>query len=162
MDDQRRERHFFSCTRRHWTQPSDQPKRLSKRVDMVKREIMNSAKILISHTHKFVFVKTTKTAGSSLEALLTDYLKEGDRITTRLELKQDKEEKKRLKARGMKFIRKTAFDSVALTPHSPLWARTCCLSRNKKLLFFWPLTQPIQSHNVIFSTNKLNTTWKNS
>ena len=36
--------------------------------------------MLISHAHKFVFVKTTKTACSSLEALLVDYLKEGDLV----------------------------------------------------------------------------------
>ena len=77
--------------------------------------------MLISHAHKFVFVKTTKTACSSLEALLTDYLKEGDCITTRLELEEDKAEKKRLKEKGIHFIREIPDSPIALTPHSPLW-----------------------------------------
>ena len=98
--------------------------------------------MLISHAHKFVFVKTTKTACSSLEALLVDYLKEGDCITTRLELKENKEEKKRLKARGIKFIRRTAIDSVVLTPHSPLWHAHAAYPETKNYYSFGLLRNP--------------------
>ena len=98
--------------------------------------------MLISHAHKFVFVKTTNTACSSLEALLVDYLKEGDCITTRLELKENKEEKKRLKARGIKFIRRTAIDSVVLTPHSPLWHAHVAYPETKNYYSFGLLRNP--------------------
>ena len=40
-------------------------------------------------------------------------------------------------------------------------ACTCCLPRNQKLLFFWPLAQPLRSHNVIFSMDKTKATSKN-
>ena len=37
--------------------------------------------MIISHTHKFIFVKTFKTAGSSIEKYLYDYLDQDDVIT---------------------------------------------------------------------------------
>ena len=47
--------------------------------------------MIISHYHKFVFVKTNKTAGSSLEALLTRHLQPGDMITRRNDMDVVKE-----------------------------------------------------------------------
>lgn len=47
--------------------------------------------MIISHYHKFVFVKTNKTAGSSLEALITRHLQPGDMITRRNDMDVVKE-----------------------------------------------------------------------
>ena len=45
------------------------------------QETNQSTHLIISHSHKFVFVKTNKTAGSSFEGLLSHYLNAGDWAT---------------------------------------------------------------------------------
>ena len=46
--------------------------------------------MIISHHYKFIFVKTNKTAGTSIEWALSKFLKEGDMLTTIIEEKNDK------------------------------------------------------------------------
>lgn len=62
--------------------------------------------MIISHAHRFVFVKTNKTAGSSMEALLESYLKPGDMMTLRNELRDDEATIKTMNDRGIQILRR--------------------------------------------------------
>jgi len=49
--------------------------------------------VIISHKHRFIFLKTKKTASTSIEISLSRYCGENDVITP-IELKDEKERKK--------------------------------------------------------------------
>ena len=49
--------------------------------------------MIINHDKKFIFIKTPKTAGSSIEFYLSQYCKKEDTITSLLE-KEEKQKKK--------------------------------------------------------------------
>ena len=72
--------------------------------------------MIISHKHRFVFVKTSKTAGSSMEALLETHLQSGDMMTLRSELKSDQSKIQSLRDRGIQILTK----ENNFKPHSPL------------------------------------------
>ena len=72
--------------------------------------------MIISHKHRFVFVKTNKTAGSSMEALLETYLQPGDMMTLRSELKSDQSKVQSLQERGIQILTPES----NFNPHSPL------------------------------------------
>ena len=72
--------------------------------------------MIISHKHRFIFVKTNKTAGSSMEALLETCLQPGDMMTLRSEIKGDQSKIQSLKERGIHILTKE--DNIS--SHSPL------------------------------------------
>jgi len=58
--------------------------------------------MIINHNKKFIFIKTPKTAGSSIEFYLAQYCKKNDTITSLL--KKEEEQKKKLKLPGKQNI----------------------------------------------------------
>ena len=78
--------------------------------------------MIISHFHKFVFVKTNKTAGSSLEDLLMRSLMPGDLITTGTTNEEEGSKLEKLKGRDILFLdgEKAIFEEGVFRGHSPL------------------------------------------
>ena len=78
--------------------------------------------MIISHFHKFVFVKTNKTAGSSLEDLLMRSLMPGDLITIGTINKEEGSKIEKLEGRNILFLdgEKSIFEDGIFRGHSPL------------------------------------------
>jgi len=108
--------------------------------------------MIISHKYKFIFVKTTKTAGSSMEALLETYLQPGDMMTLRGEIRKNKSAIKLLKDRGIEIIsRKDMF-----TSHSPLITAHTAFPHTKQYFSFGILRDPFKRAISSFRWNKNN------
>jgi hypothetical protein len=61
--------------------------------------------MIISHAHKFVFVKTNKTAGSSIEVALSKYLKDGD-VVSSLFPEEEKKRSQLIDGKALQFVGK--------------------------------------------------------
>jgi hypothetical protein len=107
--------------------------------------------MIISHAHRFVFVKTNKTAGSSMEALLESYLQPGDMMTKRGEIKFDKNYIKALKNRGIEALSKRKHNIVS---HSPLIAAYEKFPESRNYFSFGVLRNPFQRYISSFRWNK--------
>jgi hypothetical protein len=107
--------------------------------------------MIISHAHRFIFVKTTKTAGSSMEALLESYLQPGDMMTLRSEIKFDKNYIKLLKDRGIQTLSKR---NDKIFSHSPLIAAYDKYPESRNYFSFGVLRNPFQRYVSSFRWNK--------
>lgn len=72
--------------------------------------------MIISHSHRFVFVKTAKTAGTSVECALAPYLRKGD-LTSPLEEHEPKY--RRFSKEFVRILREKDGDIRARNPHLP-------------------------------------------
>lgn len=103
--------------------------------------------MIISHYHKFVFVKTNKTAGSSLEALLTQYLQPGDMITTRNDMDIGKE----IDGRGLIFLNGEAGSyRKSFANHSPLSDAHKTFPETRKYFSFGVIRNPFSRYESSF------------
>ena len=95
--------------------------------------------MIISHYHKFVFVKTNKTAGSSLEALLTRHLQPGDMITRR----NDMDVVKEIAGKGIEILNsKGSPYRRGFMNHSPLSDAHQIFPETKKYFSFGIIRNP--------------------
>ena len=75
--------------------------------------------MIISHHHKFVFVKTSKTAGTSIEWLLSLALKDGDCLTT---IPEEKQRKTLLGSKKLVYLNNNSEININILSHAPLSA----------------------------------------
>ena len=117
--------------------------------------------MIISFSHKFVFVKTNKTAGSSFEGLLSHYLNSDDWVTSA----QSREEDYRntaIKSTKVHYLNgKNAARAVASTSMHA----SSLLNRNfqkQKIFKLWNPAKSIQSIGLFIPMEKAKTDSKNS
>ena len=103
--------------------------------------------MIISRAHRFVFVKTNKTAGSSMESLLESYLQPGDMMTLRGEIRFDNNYIKALNNRGIKTLSK-------MESHSPLASAYDRFPESKNYFSFGILRNPFQRYVSSFRWNR--------
>ena len=107
--------------------------------------------MIISHYHKFVFVKTNKTAGSSLEALITRHLQPGDMLTRRNDMDAEKE----IAGKGLEILNAQGSPYKRnFMNHSPLSDAHKIFPETKKYFSFGVIRNP-------FSRCKSSFQWRN-
>ena len=97
--------------------------------------------MIISHAYRFIFVKTNKTAGSSMEALLERYLQPGDMMTLRNEIRDDETSIKALNDRGIQILSR---HNQNIGSHSPLIDAHQAFPESKDFFSFGILRDPFQ------------------
>ena len=98
--------------------------------------------MIISNAHKFIFIKTNKTAGSSFEGLLSHYLKAGDWVT---KAQREEEEYRTAALKGAKvqyFDGKGAPQGRIIKQHARLLTAQKRFPESKNFLSFGVLRNP--------------------
>jgi len=91
--------------------------------------------MIISHHHKFVFIKTSKTAGTSIEWLLSMALKDGDCLTR---IPEEKERSSLIKTSKLVYLD----DTHGIRSHSPLSSAHLHYPESKDYYSFAVLRNP--------------------
>ena len=100
------------------------------------------ANVIISHSHKFVFVKTNKTAGSSFEGLLSHYLNADD-WATRAQKKEEEYRTAALNGNSINYLNgKTRGPGIKIQQHARLIAAHRKFPETKEYLTFGILRNP--------------------
>ena len=109
--------------------------------------------MIISHHYKFIFVKTNKTAGTSIEWALSKFLKEGDMLTTIIE---EKERQKCVDTRGLVYLNKDLSPGARrqFRPHSPLSIAHKMFPETKDYFSFGVLRNPFSRYISGFRYHK--------
>ena len=101
--------------------------------------------MIISHYFKFIFIKTNKTAGTSVEWALSKHLREGDMLTTIIE---EKERQKHINTQSLIYLNQDLPPRTRrkFKPHSPLSIAHKIFPETKKYFSFSVLRNPFQRY----------------
>ena len=98
--------------------------------------------MIISNSHKFVFVKTNKTAGSSFEGLLSHYLNTGDWVT-RAQKQEEQHRAAAIIANKINYLNgKNARPGIKIKQHARLNAAHKKFPESKEYFSFGILRNP--------------------
>ena len=109
--------------------------------------------MIISHHFKFIFIKTNKTAGTSIEWALSKFLRKGDMLTTIIE---EEERQKQINTKGLIYLNKELSPRMRkkFKPHSPLSAAHKAFPETKDYFSFGILRNPFKRYISGFRYHK--------
>lgn len=109
--------------------------------------------MIISHHFKFIFIKTNKTAGTSIEWALSKHLKAGDMLTTIIE---EDERQKQINTEGLIYLNKDLSPKLRrkFKPHSALSIAHKVFPETKDYFSFGVLRNPFNRYISGFRYHK--------